>query len=1083
LVIGGAALGYLLREIDGGPRTPDWPHIREVLAGSEIADADVIAGTATFAWLVLGYLAITVGVRLLLLLADRISRGAGWAQTGLQLSNLITIPAVRRVVDGGMAGTLLVLSWLPHSTRIGAAAAPVAVVALAPPPLAAWEAGPQWSPELAPQEESPQFIEYTVVRGDDLWDIARRFYGDGSRFVEIFETNRDRVMPGGERFTDPRLIWAGWTLQIPLPATNVSARDGVVSYRVRRGEHLWGIAERFLGDGFRWVEIWARNGGREMSAGRRFTDPNLIYPGWLLELPIEIARTDAPAFPIAGSEPVEPLTPTATAPPLEPTVAPVAPTETPAPSTELGSDGGWSWEWPTLPRPVIVTAAGFAVIGGTAVFIQRIVRSGRLRVPGSGRAPHGGPGDAGRVTLATRSLTRALADYGFGDSHALLVQEAGRRLAFTVQCPVGDAEALAGHRHDLERRLACEVEVDVIGTTRIVVTLSGFQRLAGLLADEFERAAPALIVPVGADDAGIVYLNVAAAGTVAVGGSEGERRQLLRSWLATLATTHAPQELALRVDAATARQLGDEAALPHAGGVQPAATDELVAELEELVESRAIKSDGRAALAVVAPESGQDGVLAALLRDGAPVGVFVVRAMAAEDVLAVRGADGATVLFRPDQGADDEEDEGESGAIALTIGRDPPLHLEPVAVRRDSSARWAAGTDQGAADPFAWSPEDAENPTAGIASGAEVEPFDESSGDPELELEAGQDQVAPSGPADDRDEGERAPLRGDVGTPAEESAEPGHDVDRGTSEGAGSTMPPPRPDTPSSATRSIPAATRQAVLFAEYDLRDPGAAAVSGEPLFRVQCLGPFRVWARGEPVERWPLEKSRELLALLIAHGGASVAREVVAEALWQDYDWDASLKHTLSNTATTLRSTLRTVAGDTELQPLVAARQRFQLPSAIFGVDLDAFDAAVGHAGGLPDPEALDEYERVLGLYTGEFMEGEFFTWLDPYRMDYRQRLIDAARRAAAIAEGLGQSARAALFHRVIFEREPTDEDAARGVMRCLADANDIVGVRKTFKTLAEALVSELDDPGARPAAETRALLTELVGATANG
>jgi hypothetical protein len=137
LVMGGAALGFLLREIDGGPRTPDWPHIREVLAGSEIADADVIAGAATFAWLVLGYLAITVGVRLLLLLADRISRGAGWAQTGLQLSNLITIPAVRRVVDGGMAGTLLVLSWLPHSTRIGAAAAPVAVVALAPPPLAA----------------------------------------------------------------------------------------------------------------------------------------------------------------------------------------------------------------------------------------------------------------------------------------------------------------------------------------------------------------------------------------------------------------------------------------------------------------------------------------------------------------------------------------------------------------------------------------------------------------------------------------------------------------------------------------------------------------------------------------------------------------------------------------------------------------------------------------------------------------------------------------------------------------------------------------------------------------------------------
>ena len=206
-------------------------------------------------------------------------------------------------------------------------------------------------------------------------------------------------------------------------------------------------------------------------------------------------------------------------------------------------------------------------------------------------------------------------------------------------------------------------------------------------------------------------------------------------------------------------------------------------------------------------------------------------------------------------------------------------------------------------------------------------------------------------------------------------------------------------------------------------------------------------------------------------------------AEALWPDCDWDASLKHILSNTVTTLRSALRAAAPSDDIQPLVAAHQRLQLTPSLFTVDLDAFDAAIRRAADLPAPDALDEYERVLRLHAGEFLEGEFFTWLDPYRMDYRRRLLDAARAAASLAEGTGAPLRAAPFHRAILEREPTDEDAARGLMRCLARSGDVAGARKTFTTLSRALEQELGDAGVRPSAETRALLTELVGAAARG
>ena len=57
------------------------------------------------------------------------------------------------------------------------------------------------------------------------------------------------------------------------------------TYRVRPGDSLWRIAERELGSGLRWREIYRLNEGRGFSDGRSLSDPYLIYPGWVLELP------------------------------------------------------------------------------------------------------------------------------------------------------------------------------------------------------------------------------------------------------------------------------------------------------------------------------------------------------------------------------------------------------------------------------------------------------------------------------------------------------------------------------------------------------------------------------------------------------------------------------------------------------------------------------------------------------------------------------------------------------------------------------------------------------------------------------
>ena len=59
----------------------------------------------------------------------------------------------------------------------------------------------------SPAPPAPQ--TYTVVKGDCLWNIAKRFYGNGSRYPVIYEANRGTIG------SNPNLIYPGQVLTIP----------------------------------------------------------------------------------------------------------------------------------------------------------------------------------------------------------------------------------------------------------------------------------------------------------------------------------------------------------------------------------------------------------------------------------------------------------------------------------------------------------------------------------------------------------------------------------------------------------------------------------------------------------------------------------------------------------------------------------------------------------------------------------------------------------------------------------------------------------------------------------------------------
>lgn len=87
-----------------------------------------------------------------------------------------------------------------------AAAAAAAASAQAQAAVAAAQAAAE-----AAKEAEGKFIEYKVVYGDTLWDLAVKYYGDGMKYKDIYEANKELIGP------DVNTLYPDWMLKIPRP--------------------------------------------------------------------------------------------------------------------------------------------------------------------------------------------------------------------------------------------------------------------------------------------------------------------------------------------------------------------------------------------------------------------------------------------------------------------------------------------------------------------------------------------------------------------------------------------------------------------------------------------------------------------------------------------------------------------------------------------------------------------------------------------------------------------------------------------------------------------------------------------------
>ena len=804
------------------------------------------------------------------------------------------------------------------------------------------------------------------------------------------------------------------------------------------------IAARTLGTAGRWPEIFALNEGKPQPHGGRLTNPNLIFPGERLTLPLPTSPPPAPvigadhhAAPPTAAIPTPRLTPTTSpapvppttsAPPLPPTTAPrVTPVPAVVPTPQIdttgGSGSGVGWE------PGVFVGLGLAAAISAALVAARR-RHRRRYQPGSGR----------RDDLPVAPVVYQLRLAHLRADHA----DTG---------PEGDLDDGEHHR--------CGGAAPAL-----VIGAPPDPRRNPDRAGEEMRVTPGL----GVRDGREIALDLAVAcGLGLVGaGACAAARALLLTLLApppvTVATVGSAvgAQVIVPVDD-LALLLGPEHAhhqWPTAVRVVadlPAALDELEAEILRRVRDNDPAAGAWPVVALMArPPEHITQRLQAVLDNGAPLGlVGVLLGQWRPGISAYIRDDGIVSSASPGRGHAllgtrmFQLRDAQTVELLTLLRQAQPEPTNSPPTPRDHAAQLTPLAHQGKGAPL--------TPAQPPADNAPSTTLDARDGSSEVIDDTALELTALPSPQPEHIGARCVP--GPAPHPASEPPPPCADA-QGSH--------PHHPPGGKPAGRRVTAALCCPVAPEESDHPDARAAPIT------LSVLGCPRVhWTphpTGEAGEAGGAAdtagreitlafppRQRELLVFLALHPDG-VHRDPLVAALWED---NASQRSTnaLNTALSRLRRSVTQATGGAVTDFITVAQGRYQLDAGLVEVDYWRWcDAVAARLAAESDTERITAYQQIVDCYRGCLAEGMDTEWIDAPREATRRDALDAV---AALARALVDADPQRTLDLLETARtfDPHNELLYRDIMRLQQQLGHLDAIPRTI-TLLTTRLTEIDE-----------------------
>ena len=255
----------------------------------------------------------------------------------------------------------------------------------------------------------------------------------------------------------------------------------------------------------------------------------------------------------------------------------------------------------------------------------------------------------------------------------------------------------------------------------------------------------------------------------------------------------------------------------------------------------------------------------------------------------------------------------------------------------------------------------------------------------------------------------------------------------------------------------------------KYRQQRPTFARISA--VVQINGFGKFEVRNsfNGNPI-KWRTAKVEELFAYLLYHRGTIVRKGEIIDNLWPECE-PKTADNNVHTTVYKLKKTLKENSINISVK-FSGGGYVMELAPAIF-YDVASFEAFTAKIKDV-DKDDLEEFEKVIALYQGDYLEGKDYLWCMAERTRLQKYFSDLVKQLARYNINAADYSKAEQILLRDVGYLPYDEDAYELLLKVCSLQGDRVAIIKYYETLQTILQNEL---GIEPRPSLKRLYESLI------
>jgi two-component SAPR family response regulator len=234
--------------------------------------------------------------------------------------------------------------------------------------------------------------------------------------------------------------------------------------------------------------------------------------------------------------------------------------------------------------------------------------------------------------------------------------------------------------------------------------------------------------------------------------------------------------------------------------------------------------------------------------------------------------------------------------------------------------------------------------------------------------------------------------------------------------------------------------------------------ATTFEPAVMIRCFSSLQVEYKEQTVEqlKWRTTKGQELFAYLVHYRGQSVRKSVLLDTLWPGVEQKKAIA-LMYTTIYQIRKSLKRHGIDISIHSL-SVEEGYMLDAGRVKLESDEWERSLRMLKDV-NPSELEEHQRVLDMYRGEYLGDHDYIWAENERQRLRMLWLQHARQVAEVYSQSGMFNEAVVVYQRIQREDPLLEESFFGLMKLYDLLGQRVAVEEQYQRLVKMLEQELN------------------------